>query len=67
MVLSVTSDLNLDSCIKVHHVYKTTWTPYVGEIIQDEKEPENAAGMYDFCVKKEGEIVVHLKKRISRR
>ena len=41
-----------ESCICGHHIYKDMWNPLVGEVLQCEKDPHNAADRYSVAVKK---------------
>ena len=56
-----------NSHIAGYHVYKTAWTPVIGEELVGEMEPLNPEDRYAVCVKKNGSIVGHLEKGISER
>ena len=47
----------LDSTVRGHHVYKTVWTPFLGEILTAIPESENNHDRHAVCVKKGREIV----------
>ena len=53
----------LDSIVRGHHVYKTVWTPFLGEILTAIPEPENNHDRHAVCVKKGREIVGHVPLR----
>ena len=50
----------LDSIVRGHHVYKTVWSPFLGEILTAIPEPENNA----VCVKKGRKIVGHVQREL---
>lgn len=58
--------LALDSVITGHHVYKSTWTPYIGEILRGEVEENNEHDKYAVSIKKDGEIVGHIPRSLSK-
>jgi len=35
-----------DSVVREHHIYKTIWTPFIGEILTVNREEDNS---YDSC------------------
>ena len=56
----------LQSTIRGHHVYKTTWTPVVGETLQVCREPSNSYDVYAVSVEKEEHTVGHVPREVSR-
>ena len=54
------------SCIRGYHIYKTVWKARIGEVLSCVREPTNAIGRYAVSVFKNGTVVGHLPKRISR-
>ena len=56
-----------NSYIAGYHVYKTAWTPVIGEELVGEMEPLNPEDPYAICVMKNGSIVGHLEKGTSER
>ena len=50
----------LDSVVYGHHVYKTVWTPFLGEILTAIPEPENSHNRHAVCIKKGTKIVGHV-------
>ena len=57
--------LHVDDDIRGHHIYKISWTPFVGEIllVQEDHNPE---GSFALAILKSGEIVGHAPCEISR-
>ena len=53
-------------CVRGYHVYKAIWTASVGEPLICERVPENASDRYAVAVKKEGTIIGHLPRKVSR-
>ena len=49
-----------------HHIYKEKWDPVIGEVVQCEREPRNAADRYSVAVTRGAVVVGHLPQRISR-
>ena len=56
----------LQSTIRGHHVYKSMWTPIVGETLQVSREPSNSYDIYAVSVQKEGHTVGHVPREVSR-
>ena len=48
-----------------HHVYKDVWTPFHGEKISCESQPDNFYDKYAVTVVKNTETVRHVAKAIS--
>ena len=48
------------SIVRRQLVYKTVWTPFLGEILIATPEPKNNHNRHAVCVKKDGEIVGHV-------
>ena len=54
--------------IKGDRIYKDVWwSPVIGEIFQVEMEPDKLVHKYAVCVRKDGKVVGHLKKRLMGR
>ena len=53
-------------CVRGYHVYKEVWAAAVGEELVCEREPDNASDRYAVAVKREGTIVGHLPRKITR-
>ena len=56
----------IPSCIRGYHIYKTVWEATVGEELQCIREPTNISDRYAISVIKEGIVIGHLPKRLSR-
>lgn len=54
------------SVVRGHHVYKTVWTPYVGEVLEVQEELDNHHDSYALCILKAGIIVGHVPREVSR-
>lgn len=53
-------------CIRGYHVYKAVWKARIGEVLSCAREPTNGIDRYAVSVFKDGTVVGHLPKRISR-
>ena len=58
--------LSLSSVIRGHHVYKTIWTPYIGEELVLASEESNLFDRHAVAVLKNGEIVGHMPHKLAR-
>lgn len=56
----------LDSVIRGHHIYKSIWTPCLGEVLQAEVEDGNSEDQYAVAVSKGSVIVGHVPRELSR-
>ena len=54
-------ELAVDSCIRGHHVFKSIWTPTMGEQL----EIGNIKGLYAVAVFRDRTIVGHVPRKIS--
>lgn len=52
--------------VRGYHVYHHIWAAAVGEVLNCDREPTNDKDRYAVAVVKDGTIVGHLPKRISR-
>ena len=55
-----------ESCNRGHHVYKSVWHPTIGEELDCRREVTNPSDRYAVAVVKDGTIVGHLPKKLSR-
>ena len=62
----IMEELSRLSCVRGYHVYQDVWDAAIGEILTCEREPSNSQDRYAVAVKKEGSIVGHLPKNVSR-
>ena len=53
------------SCVRGFHVYGDVWTPSVGEILICEKEDGNPSDLYAVAIKKGGEAIGHVPRKMS--
>ena len=58
-------ELRIDSVVRGHHVYKSVWTPVIGEELYLEPEESNEHDKYAVAVRKDGEIVRHVPRSFS--
>ena len=63
--LGIMTCLEFQSCIRGFHVYKSIWTPFIGETLSCSRETSNLHDPFAVKVLKTDEIVGHLPKRIS--
>ena len=59
-------EYEVSCCVRGYHVYHHIWAAAVGEELICEREPTNDKDRYAVAVLKDGSIVGHLPKRISR-
>ena len=55
----------IDSVVHDHHVYKSVWSPVIGEQLILEKEPANPHHKFAMAVIKDSQIVSHIPKSYS--
>ena len=49
-----------------HHIYHETWSPVIGEVVGCRREPTNVHDRHAVAVYKDGEIVGHIPRTISK-
>ena len=59
-------EFTLDSVIRGHHVYKSVWTPAIGEVLPAQVEEGNSHDQYAVAVSKGSFVVGHVPKELSR-
>ena len=55
-----------NSCVRGYHMYKDIWNAVIGEELLCEREPDNRSNRYAVAIKKDGIIIGHLPRKISR-
>ena len=55
-----------ESVVRRHDIYKTVWTPVIGEELPVEREEDNQHDQHAVAVVKNGDIVGHMPRSISR-
>ena len=55
----------LESVIRGHHVYKTNWTPVIGQVLQVHCEASNTHDPYAVATSRDGAVVGHLPLEFS--
>ncbi len=53
-------------CVRGYHIYQAIWTAAVGEVLACEREPRNTTDRYAVAVKKDGTVIGHLPRKVSR-
>ena len=48
------------------HIYKDIWDAVIGEELQCEREPDNRSDRYAVATKKDGIIIGHIPRSVSR-
>ena len=64
--MAANQDETYSSVIRGHHVYKENWTPSISEELTINVEEENLFDRHAVAVLKNGEIVGHMPRTISR-
>ena len=57
-----TSSLEIETYVRGYHAYKNIWNPKLGEVLVAERESDNSYDKFAVAVKKNGQVVGHLKK-----
>ena len=60
-----TEELQKDSVVRGHHVYKSVWTPVIGKELYLEPEESNEHDKNAMAVRKDGKIVGHVPHLFS--
>lgn len=53
-------------CVRGYHVYQDVWSASVGEVLPCEREPANSTDLYAVAVTKDGVVIGHLHRKVSR-
>jgi len=60
-------DFAVDSAVWGHHIYKSIWTPFLGEVLRVEMEEGNEEDIYTVAILNDGGVVVgHVLRSSSR-
>ena len=60
-------DFAVDSVVRGHHINKSIWTPFLGEILRAEMEEGNEEDRFAVAILKDGGVVVgHVPRSFSR-
>ena len=57
---------SLDSEVRGHHVYKSAWTPEIGQLLLVQAEVSNTEDPYAMATIHHGETVGHMPRKIAR-
>ena len=58
-------DIEVESCIRGHHVYSTIWTPVLGELLTYKRELDNSEDGYAVAICKVEDTAVHEMEKFS--
>ena len=64
--MACTANFALNSVIRVHHVYKTVWSPFVGEILHLQTDAGNVHDIHAVAIVKNPVVVGHAPREMSR-
>lgn len=65
-IVGPSASFHYQSFVRGHHVYLSEWTPTIGEVLVVRRELNNEHDQYAVAVIKEGEVVGHVPKAVSR-
>ena len=57
---SVLSSFSVPSYIRGYHAYQDVWSPFPGEVLPLEREPDNPKDVHAVAIKRAGRIVGHV-------
>ena len=57
-------EFQLESCVRGHHIYKSTWTPLLGEVLHCKIESGNAQDRYAVGIQRRNTVVGHVLRKI---
>lgn len=63
--LHAPSSIVKESVVRGHHLYKTVWTPVIGELLPLRAEDDNEHDDHAVAVVKAGDVVGHVPRAIS--
>ena len=55
-----------ESVVRGHHIYKSVWTPYNGEVLTVEPETGNEHDQYAVAILNNDNVVGHVPREMSR-
>ena len=61
--ITLITSMDLEAFIKGHHIHKSIWTSQLDKLLEVSTEPDNTVKKFAVAVKKNQNIVRHLKKR----
>ena len=65
-LMEETESCTLESAVRGHHVYKTTWSPAIGQVLQVGAEDSNAYDRYAVATCLRDTVVGHMPRELSR-
>ena len=63
--MACTANFALNSVIRGHHVYKTVWSPFIGEILHLQTDAGNVLDTHAVSVVKNSVLVDHAPREMS--
>ena len=54
------AEAEVSSYVRGYHAYQDAWTPFIGEVLQLKREPDNCADKCAVAVVKNGTVVGHV-------
>ena len=60
------AETEVRSCVRGYHVYKDVWAASIGETLVCSREPTNNSDRYAVAVTKNGTVIGHLPRKMSR-
>ena len=64
--ITMATSFRIESTVRGHHVYKASWSPYIGEELPVQCEVNNIHDDFAVAVLKNSNTVVHVPRGISR-
>ena len=64
--ITMATSFRIESTVRGHHVYKASWSPYIGEELPVQCEVNNIHNDFAVAVLKNSNTVGHVPREISR-
>ena len=64
--VTMARSFRIESTVRGHHVYKTRWSPSIGEELCCEVEEDNTFDRYAVAVTKDERVVGHVPRELAR-
>ena len=61
-----TGTFEKDCCVRGYHIYQRVWDAAIGENLICRREPTNERDRYAVAVTKDGTVIGHLPRKVSR-
>ena len=66
LVSTISPPIEIESTVRRHHVYKTAWSPYIGEDLQVQHKVNKIRDDFAVAVLKNSNTVDHVLREISK-